>query len=399
MQTMNISIITTAALPWLTGTSINPLLRAAYLSKDYTVEIVFPECLNATQICQSELLKQDDIIRISYDYLSNSLSNASWCRDNLTINFYPTLYQPISNSLYPHESITNYPFAGDILILEDPIQLMANPSMMPDLGSLLQPPLKQKHKLVIGVNHTNVFFFISAVTSNYFQQKVWRYGLEFFAKLLFNYHCDLTINLSPVLPALHEKSYTRNVNGVHEKFFKAGQTKELAGNYYIGKFASTKNAHLLPQWAVNYQIPIHVYGRVVDFSNKLPYSLRQKYTTQLNQALENCRSPYVAWHDRTLQPEIDLARYKTFINPSLSEVLCTATAEALAMGKFAVLPDHPSNLFFKQFKNALFYQEESEAIQLIRKTASLVPAYDPALLHLSWVQANKRLLSIMADNL
>ena len=91
-------------------------------------------------------------------------------------------------------------------------------------------------------------------------------------------------------------------------------------------------------------------------------------------------------------------QYKVFVNTSTTEVLCTTTAEALAMGdKWVIIPKHPSNQFFFQFSNCLIYSNLEEFVRLLRFSRLNQPRKIPfeQLQILSWEIATMRLISSM----
>jgi hypothetical protein len=90
--------------------------------------------------------------------------------------------------------------------------------------------------------------------------------------------------------------------------------------------------------------------------------------------------------------------YKLFVNPSVTEVLCTTSAEALAMGKFVVMPKHPSNEFFYQFSNCLAYENIDEFVKLVNFALNNDPTpLSPEMAHVfTWEAAMDRLVGAAA---
>lgn len=75
-------------------------------------------------------------------------------------------------------------------------------------------------------------------------------------------------------------------------------------------------------------------------------------------------------------------------------MVCTTTAEALAMGKIVICANHPSNEFFQQFPNCRIYNDESEFVKLTLGASSdePTPMTDDLLRKLSWEAATERLI-------
>jgi hypothetical protein len=129
-KSKRIWIVTTASLPWMTGTAVNPLLRAAYMTTERkeaggSVTLMLP-WLDQAQVYGAD--RGFDSPEQQEEYLRTWLretANLVEASENLNIKWYTAWQNKVENSLYSMGDITALIPAEDvdICILEEPEHL------------------------------------------------------------------------------------------------------------------------------------------------------------------------------------------------------------------------------------------------------------------------------------
>ena len=226
------TIITTAALPWRTGTAVNPLLRALYLAKSGRPVILYIPFLEKPD--QSKVFAKG----VSFDTPEEQEKVVrQWCSErakmdleklDLQFRWYPAKYIFALRSIFPTGDCTRNLSATDpkdVLILEEPEHLCW-------FHSGQRWPNLFRH--VIGIVHTNYSDYVNiedATAAVGAAAGQWLGGTlppdfkeaTVFAAstLVCSAYCDVNVKLSDTIMPLPNE-VTCNVHGVRSEFLEVG---------------------------------------------------------------------------------------------------------------------------------------------------------------------------------
>jgi len=402
----DITIVTTAALPWKTGTAVNALLRATALADlGHRVTLCIPWIHPAEQEQVFPGGRTFDSPDEQEAHMREWLSgrqqgSAGSAQRPFAVSWYPARYDIARGSILPLGDLTRWtnPDGGarDLCVLEEPEHL----NWYHGGGD----NWRRRFKLVVGVVHTNYLQYAKM----YQPENV--AIVAFINRLVCRAYCDRNVKLSDSLQTLCRASVC-NVHGVRSEFIEMGRRAAKAaveappllgfgrrsfefsgGAYFIGKLLWAKGHRLL----IDY---LAANEEGADPSSALPDVAVDVYgdgeDANVIKAAASKAGLAVSFPGSRDHADASLHGYKVFVNPSQTEVLSTTTAEALAMGKFVVIERHPSNEFFYGFSNTRTFTTPAEFRIALAECLASTPAPLSAAESraLSWAGATERFLS------
>ncbi|KAK9817001.1 hypothetical protein WJX72_008108 [[Myrmecia] bisecta] len=385
----HICIVTTAAIPWRTGTAVNPTLRAFYMAHgtDLQVTLMVPWLCKAQQRIVFQGKHEFDSPDQQETCIREWLQARTGVWPTFRVVFYAGRYDSRLLGIFPVGDPTSCiaDAEADIAVLEEPEHL-----------SWFHHGLRWTAKFnhVVGVMHTN------------YQILGWRVGGPVCGPLVFvlahimnRWICDIhthkVIKLSDTVQTL-PRQVTQNVHGAARGFLDVGRAKAQAaaegkpcfakGAYHLGKVVWGKGwEELVALLQLHYARggePLHIDA----------YGTGEALEAIQARSKEALLHLHFKGHMDHVDPEIH--SYRVFVNCSTSDVVATTSMEALAMGKWVVCAQHPCNAFVSTFRNCLIYQTPAEFTVHLRRALNEdpQPLSEEELTRLSWEAATQRFL-------
>jgi len=276
----SIFVVTTAALPWMTGTAVNPLQRAAHLVtparavEHSTVTLLLPwlERLSDRRLIYgSEPEFNFDTANEQENYIREWLMFVCclpYAAKNLKILWYTAWVNPLENSIYS---------MGDITALIDPSIAKSSICILeePEHLNWYRPPTNTEWTTlfphVVGIVHTNYFAYANEQPMAVVRAP----GMRLLCSWMIRAHCHRVVMLSSTLGSFaEEKECVSNVHGVRNTFLQIGKKAPPPNNnnnnnnnvYFIGKTLKSKGIpHLMEllEYASatqNLTLPVDLYG-------------------------------------------------------------------------------------------------------------------------------------------
>lgn len=398
----HITIVTTASLPWLTGTAVNPALRAAYLwHRGHDVTLLIPWIpkedqknifLNDEELfdCpedQLEVVRMHIRKRVPFEVcFRNGATNAC---PALEIKFYGGKYAPALGSIIPTQDIQQFVRKNTAcIVLEEPEHLTWYHSGKRWIRAF------DRYVPVVGVMHTNYVDYARRMAG-----EAASITLKKLNKFLCRQHTHKVIKLSGAVQKLPREQVCF-VHGVSDSFLHIGRKKQNIifnkGAYFLGKALWAKGFEELLD-----RMEEHV--RLCDSGGKETVSVdvygHGKELEEIRHEATEVRHLPLYFRGPKDHLSEDMVSYRVFVNPSTSDVVATTSAEALAMGKWLLVPRHPCNVFFESFGNCLIYENGEQFSDLLLYAASNDPnpLSDEELNKLSWPCATDRFLFCCSD--
>jgi hypothetical protein len=370
-------IITTASVPWLTGTAVNPLYRAISLASTVhpssTVTLVVPWLvreedrlkLYGSTTSFTSWQEQERWIRTEFTTSSSMTATTTTTHaDNLYIEFYDSIYLEAIGSILPLVDIPTWIIStfcdtptsslpnlnsrrrrtADVAILEEPEHL--------NFVRYTHVHWTDVFRFVIGIIHTNYPAYASLSAPSFLYLIPWlsEQAMIQFCNWLVQRNCHFILRLSGALPPIITNNQTNNddqafsrdvicnVHGVQQDFISTTITSASSSQtslasttpiYYIGKLLWVKGFHYLLDIEEQYRqntgnyFPIDIYGAGPE-EDDIKQSFLGHSTAQEPTSTASATTNSTIFHHSLRQLVTEQPRAST---PLMSSPLTTPTAQ------------------------------------------------------------------------